>query len=94
MDRYIEKFITYLEVEKNYSPHTLLNYTIDLEEFILFTDKTPLTKVDYLLLRRYLAEIRKKELKPRSLARKMSSLRSFFKFLHRENLVRKIRRNF
>ena len=29
MDRYIEKFIAYLEIEKNASRHTLINYTID-----------------------------------------------------------------
>ena len=34
MTKYLDKFFTYLEVEKNYSSHTTLNYRIDLEEFV------------------------------------------------------------
>ena len=33
MERFVEKFIRYLEIEKNYSTHTILNYRLDLEEF-------------------------------------------------------------
>lgn len=87
MERYIEKFCTYLNVEKNYSSHTILNYRMDLEEFGRFTGEMPLEKIDYLLLRRFLARLRERQLRPKSLARKLSSLRSFFKFLQRENLL-------
>ena len=45
--------------------------------------------VDYPALRRFLAELRSKERKPRSVARKLSSLRSFFKYLQREGIVDK-----
>lgn len=88
MNRYVEKFISYLEIEKNYSKHTILNYTLDLEEFFKFAQQTPVEKIDYLFLRRYLAELRTKEYRPRSLARKLSALRSFFKFLDREGLIK------
>lgn len=88
MDRYIGKFVTYLEVEKNYSPHTILNYRADLEEFIGFVGSIPPEKIDYLLLRRFLARLRTKQYAPRSIARKLSSMRSFFKFLHREGLIK------
>ncbi len=87
MRKYIDKFLSYLEVEKNYSSHTLLNYKIDLEEFSTFLGKTAITDVDYSVLRRFLAQIRSKSLKPRSIARKLSSLRSFFKYLQREKIV-------
>ncbi len=87
MNRYLEKFVNYLEIEKNYSPHTLLNYQIDLNEFLTFIDKTPIEGVDYIMLRRFLAHLREKQLRPRSLARKLSSIRSFFKFLHRDGFV-------
>lgn len=87
MERYIEKFCTYLDVEKNYSRHTLLNYRMDLEEFGRFVGATSLEKIDYLLLRRFLARLRERQLRPKTLARKLSSLRSFFKFLQRENLL-------
>jgi len=88
MNRYISKFIAYLEVEKNYSPHTILNYKSDLEEFALFLEKISIEKVEYSHLRRFLAQLRAKEHKPRTVARKLSSLRSFFKFLTREGFVK------
>lgn len=87
MNRYLDKFISYLEIEKNYSPHTILNYRIDLEEFLKFAGKTAVTKVDYQLLRRFLAQMRSKDYRPRTLSRKLSSLRSFFRFLQREGVV-------
>jgi len=88
MNRYIEKFMTYLEVEKDSSPHTVLNYRLDLEEFLAFLGSTPVEKADYLTLRKFLAELRTKNPRPRTMARKLSSLRSFFRFLHREGLVK------
>ena len=88
MNRYIDKFILYLDTEKNYSPHTILNYKIDLKEFIQFTDATPLEKIDYIVLRRFLAHLRTKQYGSRTLARKISTLRSFFKFLHKDSLIK------
>ncbi|OGX39473.1 MAG: tyrosine recombinase XerC [Omnitrophica WOR_2 bacterium RIFCSPLOWO2_12_FULL_50_9] len=88
MDRYIDKFISYLEIEKNYSRHTLLNYRIDLIELGSFIAEIPWERVDYPLLRKYLAQLRTKQYRSRTLARKLSSLRSFFRFLHREGLIK------
>ncbi len=85
----IPKFLTYLDIEKNYSPHTVLNYRIDLEEFFDFLGDVKFNDVDYPALRRYLAQIRQKNLKPRTIARKLSCLRSFFKYMQREGLVDK-----
>ena len=88
MDRYLRKFLSYLEIEKNYSRHTLVNYEVDLEEFMQFIGTTAIERVDYMTLRRFLARLRERALKPRSLARKMSTLRSFFKFLQREGYIK------
>jgi tyrosine recombinase XerC len=88
MQRYIEKFLRYLEIERNYSKHTLVNYHIDLNEFMKFIDVLPVEKVNYLTLRKYLAAMKEKSLQNRSLARKLASLRSFFKFLCREGLLK------
>ena len=88
MIRYLDKFFTYFEIEKNYSPHTILNYRIDLEEFAGFLGKTPIEVVEYPDLRRFLAQLKGRNLKPRTLARKLSSLRSFFKFLQREGVIK------
>ena len=98
MQRYIEKFLRYLEIEKNYSDLTRLNYKADLEDFDKFLNpvrdkvsdrvkEVPLDKIDYLSLRRYLAYLKEKNFKPRSIARKLSCLRSFFKFLCRDGYL-------
>ncbi|MFA4843038.1 MAG: tyrosine recombinase XerC [Candidatus Omnitrophota bacterium] len=88
MERYIEKFIRYLEIEKNYSQHTILNYRLDLEDFRNFLGETALESVDYLALRKYLARLKEKNLTNRTVNRHLSSLRSFFRFLTREGLIK------
>ncbi|MBF0485687.1 MAG: tyrosine recombinase XerC [Candidatus Omnitrophica bacterium] len=89
MNSYIQKFLGHLEDEKNYSQHTLLNYRLDLEEFFAFLGNDDVKAVDYPTLRRFLAELKVRALKPRSVSRKLSSLRSFFRFLQREGVVQK-----
>jgi len=83
----IDKFLSSLEVEKNYSNHTILNYRADLEEFAAFLGDQPLTQVDYPVLRRFLAQLRTRNLKPRTVSRKLSALRSFFKYLQRHKMI-------
>lgn len=78
----------YLEIEKNYSRHTLLNYKLDLNGFYKFCGKLELDKIDYLLLRKYLAVLKEKSLGNRSVGRHLSALRSFFRFLSREGLIK------
>lgn len=90
MQRYIDKYISYLEIEKNSSPHTVLNYRIDLKELALFLEekKVSTEKVNYLHLRQFLAGLRLKHPKPRTVSRKLSAIRSFFKFLCREGYLK------
>jgi len=88
MDKYIEKFMRYLEIEKNYSPHTILNYKVDLDDFNKFCGGINLDKIDYLLLRKYLAVLKEKNLGNRSVGRRLSALRSFFRFLAREGFIK------
>lgn len=88
MQRYIEKFIRYLEIEKNYSPHTILNYRLDLEDFKNFLGELDLEKINYLALRKYLAILKERNLNSRTIGRHLSSLRSFFKFLTREGYLK------
>ncbi|MCM8757585.1 MAG: tyrosine recombinase XerC [Candidatus Omnitrophica bacterium] len=85
--RYIEKFLRYLEIEKNYSFHTLSNYKKDLYEFSQFLENISFDKVDYLKVRKFLVYLKEKNLKHRSIYRKISCLRSFFKFLCREGYL-------
>ena len=88
MDRFIEKFLTYLKVEKNASGHTLINYLIDLKEFKGFLQDTPVENVDHLVLRRFLAFLREKNFSKRTIARKLACLRSFFRFLVRDGYLK------
>jgi len=88
ISRYIEKFMRYLEIEKNYSAHTLLNYKLDLIDFAKFLGEVPLENIDYLLLRKYLVTLKERNLSNRSIARHLSALRSFFKFLTKEGYLK------
>lgn len=88
MQRYLEKFKTYLTIEKNSSPHTIMNYLSDLEDFSSRAAGADPGSVDYPALRKYLAELKSKGLSKKSIARKLSSLRTFFKFLYRDGYIK------
>lgn len=82
-----ENFLNYLDVIRNASPHTLRNYRLDLEDFAGFLSETPLQEVDKWKIRAYLAHLNQKQSSKKTILRKLSSLRSFFKFLLKENVV-------
>jgi integrase/recombinase XerC len=94
---FIHQFIRYLSSDRNASPHTCRCYQTDLEEFENFlkssgmyltpTGQTKMEKVDRLAIRRYLSFLHRKNRKS-SIARKVSTLRSFYKYLVREQIVR------
>ena len=88
MKRYIEKYLRYLEYEKNASVYTLTCYRSDLEAFHQTFSETPVEKITLLTLRRFLADLKAKNLQKVTIARKLSSLRSFFKFLCREGYLK------
>lgn len=91
MKEAIEQFCSYLETERNASPHTIAAYRSDLEQFALFLDaqgsRTP-ESVDHLAIRRYLAQLHK-GLTKSSIGRKLSALRALFRFLMREGRLEK-----
>ncbi len=92
----ISQFIHYLSIEKNASPHTCRGYLKDLEEFERFLKDsgTPLSSggevrmenVDRLAIRKYLSFLHRRN-KKSSIARKISTLRSFFKYLVKEERI-------
>ena len=84
IQRFIEKFINYLKVEKNSSAHTITNYLVDLKAFEQFLGEKEITSIDHLMLRKFLAEMRARNYAKRTIARKLASLRSFFRFMYRE----------
>ncbi len=65
-----------------------MNYRLDLEDFRKFLGETELEKIDYLALRKYLAVLKEKNLGTRTVGRRLSALRSFFKFLTREGYLK------
>lgn len=87
MDRYIDKFLTYLEIEKNVSPHTLVNYRLDLAQARDFWPGKAVSAIERLDIRKYLAFLKGRKLEKRTIGRKLSCLRSFFKFLLREGHI-------
>lgn len=80
----LQLFLQYLQFEKRYSQHTIISYRTDLEQFFTFLisqyDSPPVAAVTAGFVRSWLAEMRSEELTPKSLNRKISSLKSFFKY--------------
>jgi len=93
---WIHRFIQYLTLEKNASAHTCRCYRKDLEEFENFLKDSnikvnphgqlEIEKVDRFDIRRYLSFLHRKNRKS-SIARKLSTLRSFFRYLIREKVI-------
>lgn len=98
MQARIKEFLAHLKNERNQSEHTLRNYHIDLKQFFNFLkDNFPLVEEDELLrsidrqaIRQFLAFLYSKSLSRRSIGRKLSTIKSFFKFLKRRGIVEKL----
>ena len=85
---YIERFIKWLTDEKGYSRHTIINYRRDLLEFADAAGREVEVKtIDARIILNYVYSLNIKN-KSSSVARKLSALRTFFKFLEQEDLVR------
>ncbi len=90
MQQLFNKYIAYLEVERNASPYTVRNYTTDLLGFFQFLrDKeiNSLKEVDRHTLRDYLSHLMEKGFVKASIARKLSAIRSFYRYLLREEII-------
>jgi integrase/recombinase XerC len=88
---FIERFIRYVRYEKRFSPHTIKAYETDLLQFQTFltTYETTLAEATHTLVRSWVMECMEASTGAKSINRKISSLRSFYKFLQREGLVDK-----
>ena len=95
MYTYLDNFIVYLKVEKNASPRTQESYQSDIWQFTDFLAEeldvpgehvTP-KQVDHLVVRKYLALLQKKGLHRSTIARKLAGIRSFFRYLCREEII-------
>lgn len=85
----VNEFLAYISSEKALSTNTLMAYEQDLEQFYQFCTIRKFNPLATSLseLREFLAWLRRQELSPRSIARKVSALKQFYKFLLREGKV-------
>ena len=89
----IAKYLEYLQSVKNSSPHTVLNYRRDLEQFVAYLSppgaRPPgLSGVTHSMIREFVAHLHDHGLKKSSIARKLAALRSFFKYCVREGYLK------
>jgi integrase/recombinase XerC len=86
-----KEFIRFLQIEKRYSEHTVIAYKHELEMFQSFLDCEGLTVQDivYRDLRHYFAQMVESGKNASSVNRSMSSMRTYFKFLQREECIAK-----
>lgn len=89
----IESFLKYIEFEKRYSKHTVTSYKNDLEQFNVFLSgldsQLNLFQVTYPHIRSWIISLVEDGISPSSVNRKMASLRSYYKFLHKSGSVKK-----
>ena len=89
----ITSFLTYLELEKNYAAHTLIAYRNDLENFQAFClevfQEDDLGSVSYSLIRSWIVQLLEQGNSTKTINRKISSLRSFYKYLMRSEQIEK-----
>jgi integrase/recombinase XerC len=118
MNEFIDRYLRYLQYERNASPHTIRNYVSDLHQFHDFLKRSPASSgnsvrpspsapvegnlssdrqhaasavdvmaIDALQIRAYLASLFQNQKQKTSIARKLSSIRAFFKFLVRDGVL-------
>lgn len=85
--QYLEDFKSYLLVEKNFSKHTAKAYHSDILGYLLWLSETPCIDVNFAKVKEYLHFIQKFDYKKTTIARKIASIRTFYKYLYRERLV-------
>src|ERR1700720_829036 len=93
MKQAIEKFLQYLQSEKNSSPHTVLNYGKDLGQFVAYLSPPGMqppgvSGVTHLIIREFVGHLHEQGLQKSSIARKLAALRSFFKYCVREGMIK------
>jgi integrase/recombinase XerC len=81
-------FLKYCQFERQLSLHTLDNYQRDILKFLTYLEKKPLeTSLTFVTIQQWLAEAYQSGISAKSLARYLASLRSFFDFLQKENVI-------
>lgn len=85
--QYLEDFKSYLLVERNFSKHTAKAYYSDVLSYLLWLSEISCLDVNFSKIREYLHFIQKFDYKKTTVARKIASIRTFYKYLYREKLI-------
>jgi len=88
----IQKYLEYMHSVRNASPHTLINYGNDLDQFVAYltppgAETAALDRVTHHMIREYVAHLHECRMEKSSIARKLAALRSFFKYCVREGKI-------
>ena len=89
---YQQKFISYLSSERRLSQNTIISYSNDLDQFHYFLNEhfnitSQISDVSFHIVRGWVANLFENGVQPRSINRKISTLKTFFKYLEREELI-------
>ncbi len=96
MEDVFQKYINYLTAERNFSVYTVRNYTTDLIgsknikgyfRFLIDRGIRSLEEADHQMVREYLKYLADNDVKKTSISRKLSAIRSFYKYLNREEIL-------
>ena len=90
MKKLIEEYISYITNEKHYSINTIINYKTDLDLFYIFYVENKINSIndiDYQIIRKFLNYLVDNKYSNKAMARHISSLRSFFKYLKKNNII-------
>ena len=94
MKEHINSYISFLENEKNYSNNTIISYKNDLLQLLNYLEDFKIIKrhnlqnIDRSIMRKYIVFLKKCDYSARSICRKTSTIRSFFKFILREGILK------
>ncbi|MEO8147694.1 MAG: tyrosine-type recombinase/integrase [Bacteroidia bacterium] len=87
----VKKFLQYIQFEKRYSPHTVTAYQSDLNQFIIYLNAQfqtdDIAKANHFFIRSWIVSLIEAKINTRSINRKITVLKSFYKFLMREQMI-------
>lgn len=88
---FLEQFLKYIQFEKRYSNHTLIAYQNDLQQYFSFLNQYNccVEEANHQIVRLWMVNLMEDGIDPRSINRKISTLRSFYKFLLQQKLIDK-----
>ena len=86
-----ESFLQYLQFEKRSSQHTVISYKNDLDQFVEYLTATyqlnEITEVNHLIIRSWIVKMMEEKISARSITRKLSTLKTFYKYLLRQKVI-------